>query len=50
MFTRRHYKAIAKIIKTSSTHDNLIVGLINFFCDDNPKFDRKRFLEACDPN
>ena len=50
MFQRRHYKTIAKIIKSSSTRDNLIVSLINFFSDDNPNFDPERFIKACDPN
>ena len=48
MFSQRHYEAIAKVIKVGK-QDNLgvLLGLIEMFERDNPKFDRVRFLDAC---
>jgi len=67
MFTKRHYKAIAEIIKNNTctalpepNHDTLIridahkeagiwiaLNLADYFAEDNPRFDRQRFLAAC---
>lgn len=62
MFTRQHYKAIAEILKTQLefplkkdrcpvTHGAAICGigidLAEYFYDDNPRFDRDKFMEAC---
>jgi hypothetical protein len=58
MFTKQDYKAIAEIIKeaTQESHNgvvnwvhrgNLIDELADYFAEDNPRFDRKRFVEAC---
>lgn len=62
MFTRKNYRAIAEIIK-SATQDSPVGGiyrvgrwdagediandLANFFQQDNPNFDRQKFLDAC---
>lgn len=65
--TKKHYEAIAAIIKSTYTNAKLYNGinyrdtahercetlettsirLADFFAQDNPKFDRERFLEAC---
>ena len=53
MFMRKHYKTIAEIIDSSHTGDGLLsrMWLVNrladYFAEDNPLFDRQRFLDAC---
>lgn len=59
MFTRRHYKAIAEIMAWNKrladqdeTDSAWIVShtaddLADCFTEDNPRFDRERFLKAC---
>jgi len=50
MFTRRHYQAIAKAISRLPNNEDkamLISDLINLFEDDNPRFDRAKFANAC---
>jgi hypothetical protein len=61
MFTRQHYTAIAKMIKETTDvyeHPHLVHfeamdtevfvnRLIEYFSNDNPRFDAKRFLVAC---
>lgn len=60
MFTRKHYKAIAEIIKKrlnlnqGTRHtprflyaDEVADDLADYFAGDNPRFDRERFLTAC---
>lgn len=55
MFTRQHYKAIAKIIEETKSGEQLWDGqanriaikLIDYFATDNPRFDREKFLTAC---
>jgi len=54
MFSKRHYQAIADVIKVgkqdiaiASFSLPLVIGLIEMFERDNPKFDRVRFLDAC---
>ena len=54
MFSRQHYKEIAKIIRESKTRvigtnyalldkENLIEGLVKFFKKDNSGFDEELF-------
>lgn len=56
MFTKQHYEAIADIIRGSKRPDGTIdgvsleAGLISFFKNDNPLFDRERFLAVCRPS
>lgn len=49
--TRKHFEAIAKIIDfTEGDEDTLrsvVGGLILYFENENPNFDRDRFLVAC---
>lgn len=52
MITRKHYKAIAEIIKIHRQKDNtaswrMIKRLADYFGIDNPQFDRQKFLAAC---
>ena len=60
--TRKHYKAIAAAIRDSWTRDGagdplpqlhgvrLINLLANYLGQDNPRFDRERFVDACNPD
>lgn len=57
MFTSRHYEAIAKIIRfhissgplyMDETRD-LVSDIAGFFKEDNPRFNRDRFMLACKP-
>lgn len=57
MFTKQHYKAIAKIVKDNTTIDSrneyvmnvdfLMNDLADYFVKDNKLFDREKFLTAC---
>ena len=54
MMTRKHYKAIASIIKDNGTSNcidtykkQLINDLINLFKLDNTRFNKARFIDAC---
>jgi len=65
MLTKKHFKAIANIIKVVEEYisqncknkdekkggkiaiKRIVYGLMWFFEEDNMKFDRKKFIEAC---
>ena len=56
MLSKKYYKAIAKIISDTKTeHENnpkiamqhLEYRLREYFAEDNPKFNRVKFAEAC---
>ena len=56
MLSKKYYKDIAKIISDTKTeHENdskiamqhLEYRLREYFAKDNPKFDRRKFTEAC---
>jgi len=52
--TRKDYKRIAQILKDSDAKGdvvlsfNLLTDLMDYFQEDNPAFDRDRFLKAVD--
>jgi hypothetical protein len=45
--TRKHYEKIAKAISEGTDIIVLIETLMDIFEDDNPRFDREKFLIAC---
>lgn len=45
--TKKDYEKIALAIATGEDIINLTLELAEIFQADNPRFDRKRFLEAC---
>lgn len=45
-FARRHYQAVADLIASTQTRDELIEGLIRLFRRDNANFDEGRFRRA----
>lgn len=57
MFSQRHYIAIAKLLANRRPSDVYHVNKVawalmrqdfaDMFANDNPKFDRNRFYEAC---
>lgn len=61
MLSRKDYKVIAEIIKTSRREEgtttmlstewvgprNIATRLADYFAQDNPRFDRDQFLAAC---
>jgi hypothetical protein len=58
MFNKRHYEAIAKVIKPHSAKNTvdtvsddyfvgMVLSIVDMFESDNPDFDRVRFIEAC---
>jgi len=47
MLSRKYYRVLAGIIRTSKTKEELVQKLIRFLEADNPRFDRERFLRAC---
>ncbi len=54
MFTKRHYQEIAKVIYEANKAGDLKYAgsVVNRFCDcfkaHSPRFDRQKFLDACD--
>ena len=55
-FQRRHHQAIAELLRTSDTQESLfstgeqfamMTRFARLFEDDNPRFDRQRFVDAC---
>jgi hypothetical protein len=58
MFTRQHYKAIAAIINDNGANCGekvsgrqvakwISLALSDYFADDNERFNRQKFLDAC---
>lgn len=60
MFTRRHYKAVAKIINTNTRKrisgrdlefyllkNELVEALSGMFKEDNPAYNEVKFVNAC---
>ena len=53
MMTKKHYIEVAKIIKDHTSYDDNLIpadiacDLAIVFAQDNPRFDRIKFLEAC---
>ncbi len=47
MLTKKHFKEVADIIKTTDTREELIDGLCDFFKRVNPKFQRDKFVAEC---
>ena len=56
MFQRRHYTKVAELLKRQRMHYSLgyrrasnymIMAFVTMFENDNPNFDRSRFLKAC---
>jgi len=45
--TRKHYEKIAKAISKGTDIVVLVEMLMDIFEDDNPRFDREKFLIAC---
>ena len=56
MMTRKHYVAVAEIIKAfphgspTASQAKLIEAFADMFAQDNPRFDRGVFVEACGGN
>lgn len=45
--TARDFRAIAAVIAGSGTVIEVTLGLADYFASVNPRFDRERFLAAC---
>lgn len=53
MLTRKHYKAIAEILKNwdaSTGKENLIDSLVDYMRYENSQFNAEKFREACKPS
>ena len=60
MLSKKHYKAIAEIVGSLTVHrfdyprdpilyrGELVQHLAAYFFEDNPRFDRERFITACE--
>lgn len=56
--TKKHYTAVAKAINNvmwqtdtdPATVAYIIAALSDIFADDNPRFDKNRFMQACTAN
>lgn len=50
MMTKKDYVRAAEIIRRDYMSDaNVVRAFVDFFVDDNPRFDEERFIEACMP-
>lgn len=51
MFTKKHYEAIAFVLndarQAKAKPSGVVRRLADLFQDDNPHFNRRRFVEAC---
>lgn len=50
--TKKHYEEIARILKKHSSANYCSFGVLaedlaDYFLQDNPRFDKKKFFEAC---
>ena len=45
--TRKDYEAIAKALRAAGTVTDAISNIADVMAQDNPRFDRKRFIGAC---
>lgn len=50
MMTKKDYVRAAEIIRRDYGSDRNVIGaFVDFFVDDNSRFDEERFVEACMP-
>ena len=51
MMTRKHYEKAAEIVRQipGVQRTTTLDAFVEFFSDDNPRFDRVRFTDACFP-
>lgn len=45
--TKKHFEAIAKILKAQGANLALVMELAAYFESANPNFDAERFVKAC---
>ena len=45
--TKKHYQAVADILRDSNASQSTIYGFVEYFQGESDKFDSKRFLLAC---
>ena len=46
-YSRHFYVLVAKVLSENYTQMNAARMFANLFAEDNPNFDRKKFLHAC---
>jgi len=47
MMTKKHFKAIAKILNSVTADYSIITRFADFLETENPRFDRNKFVDAC---
>jgi hypothetical protein len=47
MLSRKYYEMIALAIRTAKDKKDVAYNLCERFAEDNPRFDARRFLQAC---
>ena len=45
--TKKHFEAIAKILRDGKADPTLVQSLAQYFATTNPNFDAERFVKAC---
>ena len=45
--TKKHFEAIAAILKAQNATPDLVQALALYFATTNPNFDAERFVKAC---
>jgi hypothetical protein len=46
-FTKKHYIAIANILKKSKNKNEIVESIAELFASDNPNFNKDLFIRAC---
>jgi len=47
MLSKKYYEMIALAIRTAKDKKGVAYNLCECFAEDNPRFDARRFLQAC---
>ena len=47
MLTKKHFKAIAKILNHKEADYGEVMEFVNYLQAENPRFDKERFVRAC---
>ncbi len=50
MLTKKHFGAIAKILNFRCADYPEVLDFANYFKNENPRFDKQRFIKACGLN
>jgi hypothetical protein len=47
MLSKKYYNEFARIIRDSNDKDDMVLLMLSFFRNDNPRFNQEKFEAAC---